>query len=73
MLVRMGAGARYPSHRHKDVEELFMLSGDFHVADTTMGPGDYCRGETGSMHGETYTESGAMFLLMTSQANELLA
>lgn len=26
-LVRMDAGARYPSHRHREIEELFMLAG----------------------------------------------
>jgi ChrR Cupin-like domain len=30
-LVRMEAGARYPSHSHAAIEELFMLSGDLHV------------------------------------------
>jgi anti-sigma factor RsiW len=28
MLVRMAPGARYTAHRHVDVEEVFMISGD---------------------------------------------
>ena len=72
-LVRMGAGATYPSHRHSDVEELFMISGDFHLAGLSMGPGDYCRAEPGTMHGVTHTDSGCVFLLCASELNQVMA
>jgi hypothetical protein len=42
-LVRMDAGAHYPSHRHREIEELFMLSGELHVEGLVMHAGDYCR------------------------------
>lgn len=72
-LVRMDPGARYPSHRHSDVEELFVLSGDLHVEGHVMRSGDYCRADSGTIHGETLTESGCLFLLLASQKNEILA
>jgi anti-sigma factor ChrR (cupin superfamily) len=71
-LVRMDAGARYPSHHHAEIEELFLLSGDLHVENEVMRPGDYCRGDSGTMHGETFSDAGCLFLLMASQQNRIV-
>lgn len=72
-LVHMEAGARYPGHRHKEVEELFVLSGDLHVEGQLMQAGDYCRADASTLHNETFSDSGCTFLLMASPDNELLA
>jgi CheY-like chemotaxis protein len=71
-LVRMKAGARFPAHRHGGPEEVFMLGGDLVVQGQTMKEGDYCRAETASIHGESYTESGCLFLLKASQHDEII-
>jgi anti-sigma factor ChrR (cupin superfamily) len=71
-LVRMDAGAHYPSHHHAAVEELFMLSGDLHVENEVIGAGDYCRADSDTIHGETFTDSGCLFLMMASQENEII-
>jgi ChrR Cupin-like domain len=71
-LVRMEAGAHYPSHHHAAIEELFMLSGDLHVESQIIGAGDYCRADSGSIHGETFTDGGCLFLMMASQENQLI-
>jgi anti-sigma factor ChrR (cupin superfamily) len=68
----MEAGAHYPSHHHAAIEELFMLSGDLHVENHVMGAGDYCRADSGSIHGETFTEAGCLFLMMASPENQLI-
>jgi anti-sigma factor ChrR (cupin superfamily) len=73
LLIRMEAGARYPSHRHTQVEELFVLSGDLRVEDQVMHAGDYCRADLGSVHNQSFTEGGCVFLLMASPDNQLLA
>jgi quercetin dioxygenase-like cupin family protein len=70
-LVRMEAGAHYPSHHHAAIEELFMLSGDLHVENQVIGAGDYCRADSGSIHGEAFTEGGCLFLMMASQDNQI--
>jgi anti-sigma factor ChrR (cupin superfamily) len=72
-LVRMDAGAHYPGHRHKEIEELFVLSGDLHIQGHVMRAGDYCRAEPGTTHSETWSDGGCMILLMASQMNEMLA
>ncbi len=72
-LVRMDAGGRYPSHRHADVEEVYLLAGDLHIEGQTMRAGDYCRAEAESIHEESFTEQGCLFLLMSSQMDEILS
>jgi quercetin dioxygenase-like cupin family protein len=71
-LMRMEAGARYSSHHHAAIEELFMLSGDLHVENQVMRAGDYCRADSGSIHGETFSETGCLFLMMASQENQII-
>jgi quercetin dioxygenase-like cupin family protein len=72
-IVRMDPGTTYPSHRHSQVEELYLLEGDLLVEGQKMGPGDYCRGEPESVHGEVYTETGALFFVLSSPQDEILA
>ena len=72
-LVRIAAGGKYPQHRHKDVEELYILSGDLHIEGATAGPGDYCRAEPDSVHREAYTVNGCLFLAVASQHDEIVA
>ena len=62
-LVRMSPGMRLGPHRHKGIEEIFILEGDCIVDDATLGPGDYHRAASGSIHLSTYTIHGTMFLL----------
>jgi anti-sigma factor ChrR (cupin superfamily) len=72
-LVKMEPGAHYPGHRHAEIEELFLLSGDLHIEGQTMRTGDYCRADSGTLHGKTFTDAGCLFLLLASQQNEVLS
>jgi quercetin dioxygenase-like cupin family protein len=71
-LISMEPGANYPSHRHNDIEEVYLLDGDLVVEDVNMRPGDYCRSEPGSIHGAARTTSGVLLLVFSSQRDELL-
>jgi len=71
-LVRLVAGTHYPSHHHAGVEELFLLEGDVTVGKVEMRPGDYCRGEEGSVHEEIVTKGGCLFIATSSHHDELL-
>ena len=71
-LVRVEPSAVYPSHRHNDIEEVFLLEGDFFIDGVRMVPGDFCRSEPGSVHGPSTTEFGALLLVFASQHDELL-
>lgn len=71
-LVRLAAKTVYPSHRHNDIEEVFVLEGDLVVEGVHMVSGDFCRSEPGSIHGATTTEFGALLLVSASQQDEIL-
>jgi anti-sigma factor ChrR (cupin superfamily) len=71
-MVRMTPGTYYPSHRHAGVEELYLLEGDLCLDDLAMQAGDYCRGEAGSVHKEIVTRNGCMFVVTSSDQDQLL-
>jgi anti-sigma factor ChrR (cupin superfamily) len=73
LLVRMTAGAKYPPHRHADVEELYLLEGDLEICGVAMRAGDYCRAEADSIHRGISTTSGCVFLTTTSDRDEILS
>jgi DNA-binding NarL/FixJ family response regulator/quercetin dioxygenase-like cupin family protein len=71
-LVRMDAGSHFPAHRHFSTEEVFLLAGDLVVEGQEMKPGDYCYAETNSVHSESHTETGCIFVLRTSELDEII-
>jgi anti-sigma factor ChrR (cupin superfamily) len=50
VLLRAEPGTRYPLHRHRGIEEIFMLAGDLVIGERTYAVGDYIRSEAKSVH-----------------------
>ena len=50
VLIRMEPGCAYPAHRHRGVEEVFVLQGGYADARGTHRAGDYVLNEAGSAH-----------------------
>jgi anti-sigma factor ChrR (cupin superfamily) len=71
-LGRINPRIRYPSHRHADIEELYVLEGDFTVEGQVLCTGDYSAARSGTVHGETYSESGCTFLLHASEEDQVI-
>jgi hypothetical protein len=71
-LLRAPGGTHFPDHRHVQVEEVYVLEGDFHLGDQVLWPGDYCRAEPGTLHRRLFTEGGCTLLVRSSQHDELL-
>ena len=66
MLVRLAPGTDYPPHRHAGVEELHLLHGELMIDGRKLYPGDYSRGEAGSMDRRVWSETGCTCVLLTS-------
>jgi quercetin dioxygenase-like cupin family protein len=64
-LFKAEPGMQYPPHRHADVEEIYMLSGDLIIGEQVYGAGDYIRSHPGSIH-NPHTQTGCMFFFHTS-------
>lgn len=71
-LARMEREVRYPSHRHADAEELYMVDGDLTVEGRELRAGDYCAASAGTVHGVTSSEGGCTFLLHASERDQVL-
>jgi anti-sigma factor ChrR (cupin superfamily) len=65
-LVRMAPGAVYPAHRHRDVEEIYLLEGEVMMSGVLMRAGDYCRAEADTVHADTRTQTGCVFIVTAS-------
>ena len=72
MLVRMARGASYPSHRHADTEELYLLEGDLTVGNRALRVGDYCAASAGTVDGVASSRFGCTFLLHASDRDEVI-
>lgn len=71
-LVRMAPGTHLPKHRHREIEQLYILEGDCYVHGELLGPGDFHCAAPGSVHDSTYTIGGTLFLLVTPERYEVL-
>jgi putative transcriptional regulator len=53
VLIRMRPGCSYPAHRHRGVEEVFILQGGYSDSRGSHRAGDYVINEAGSAHHPT--------------------
>ena len=70
MLLRLAPGGKLLAHRHRQVEEFYVLEGSCICAGEFLQAGDYHRAEAGSVHPITSSEEGCLALVMTSTQNE---
>ena len=47
LMGKLEAGVHYPAHTHTKGEELYILTGDLHIGDRTLGPGDFHHADAG--------------------------
>ena len=72
LLVRLAPGTDYPPHEHAGVEELHLLDGELMVDEKRLVPGDYIRGEPGTVDHRVWSETGCTCVLLTSADDVLL-
>ena len=65
VLLELAADCRFPSHSHdRGPEELYVISGDLVTEGRTLGAGDYLHAEAGTEHGELWSPSGCVALVV---------
>jgi anti-sigma factor ChrR (cupin superfamily) len=62
MVVKVAAGVVYPLHRHRGVEEIYMLEGELIINDRVYLAGDYIRSAPDSLHAPSTTMSCMFFI-----------
>ena len=72
LMGKLEAGVRYPAHTHDGAEEIYMLTGDLHIGDRTLRPGDFHHADAGTAHGVNYSEEGCTLLAVLPADHEIV-
>ena len=72
-LLRFEPGAKLFKHRHPEVEEILVISGDVHISGMHMKAGDYCRAGADSVHEESWSDAGCVLFVVASMDNHLVS
>jgi len=70
-LYKVGAGARIPPHNHAGLEQCLIIEGDFILNDEEYGPGDFTCALTGSTHEVSYSNRGALLLIVAAAGYQM--
>lgn len=73
LLGKLDAGVRYPAHINVGPEDFYILTGDLHVGDHVLGPGDFHHAAAGSRHEENYSVEGCTLLAVLTLEDPLVA
>ena len=73
LLARLAPGAVYPAHRHRGVEEIYLVEGELTINGVVMRAGDYCSAEADSLHDGIRTAGGCVFIVTASALDEFVA
>lgn len=71
-LLRLKPGARMPMHRHRGIEECYVVEGDVCTNNQNLKAGDYTCAMEGSIHRPITTINGALLLIVAPQSYEVL-
>lgn len=73
VILRLEPGAHYPRHRHREVEQCLVLSGDvFTAGRRALVAGDFEWAEAGTEHDSITSTNGCELLLIASVHNEMV-
>jgi anti-sigma factor ChrR (cupin superfamily) len=72
LMGKLEAGVRYPAHTHIESEQLYILTGDLHIGDRALGPGDFHHADAGTAHGVNYSVEGCTLLAVLPADHELV-
>ena len=73
LLGKLEPGVRYPAHMNVGPEDLYVVTGDLHVGDRTLRPGDFHHADAGSLHGENYSLDGCTLLAVLTSDHPLVS
>ena len=73
LLGKLEAGARYPAHENAGPEDFYILTGDLHVGERVLGPGDFHHADAGSVHTENFSVEGCTLLAVLTVDDPLVA
>jgi hypothetical protein len=73
LMGKLEAGARYPAHVNAGPEDFLVLTGDLHIGNRRLGPGDFHHADGGSQHEENYSLEGCTLISVLTTDDPLVA
>jgi hypothetical protein len=72
-LLRLAPGAKLPKHKHRGIEQCYVISGDLFADGTILGPGDFHVASEDSIHPPLQSIGGATLLLVSPTGYDVIA
>ena len=72
LLGKLEPGVRYPAHINAGPEDFYVLTGDLHIGERRLGPGDFHHADAGSRHGVNYSLEGCTLLAVLTTDDPLV-
>jgi anti-sigma factor ChrR (cupin superfamily) len=69
-LLRLQPGAVLPAHEHAHAEHCYVVEGSIYDGDHSIEAGDFELRMAGSNHGASYTDTGAILLIVAGRHDE---
>ena len=73
LMGKLEAGARYPAHVNAGPEDFLVVTGDLHIGNRRLGPGDFHHADGGSRHEENYSLEGCTLISVLTTDDPLVA
>jgi anti-sigma factor ChrR (cupin superfamily) len=73
LLLDVKPGTTFPAHHHAGAEECYVLSGSVYTCGRKMIAGDFLHADSGTAHGELWTEEGCRVLLVVPADDDIPA
>lgn len=73
LLGKLDPGVRYPAHVNAGPEDFCILTGDLHIGDRRLGPGDFHHADAGSTHEVNYSAEGCTLIAVLTTDDPLVA
>jgi anti-sigma factor ChrR (cupin superfamily) len=73
LLGKLDPGARYPAHINVGPEDFCILTGDLHIGERRLGPGDFHHADAGSQHDVNYSVEGCTLVAVLTADHPLVA
>jgi anti-sigma factor ChrR (cupin superfamily) len=72
LLGKLEPGARYPALLNVGPEDFYVLTGDLHIGQRRLAPGDFHHADGGSQHGENHSVEGCTLLAVLTTDDPLV-
>jgi anti-sigma factor ChrR (cupin superfamily) len=72
LLGKLDPGVRYPAHTNVGPEDFYLLTGDLHIGDKVLRPGDFHHADAGLQHVENFSVEGCTLLAVLTTDDPLV-